>query len=109
MQIDSPKLNNILENAALQKVPAISAAVISKDSDLYKGHFGFKDLENKNPVDDNTLYRIASMTKAITSTCIYQLIDKDDSCFASTHDLPMNLGSSSPCNRIFKHQICQSF
>ena len=77
MQIDSPKIDNILENAAKQNVPAISAAVISKDSDLYKGHFGFKDLENKNPVDDNTLFRIASMTKAITSTCIYQLIDRD--------------------------------
>ena len=77
MQIDSPKIDNILENAALQKVPAISASVISKDGNLYKGHFGFKDLENKNPVDDNTLFRIASMTKAITSTCIYQLIDRD--------------------------------
>ena len=77
MQIDSPKIDNILENAAKQKVPAISAAVMSRDSNLYKGHFGFKDLENKNPVDDNTLFRIASMTKAITSTCIYQLIDRD--------------------------------
>ena len=77
MQIDSPKIDNILENAAKQNVPAISAAVISRDSNLYKGHFGFKDLENKNPVDDNTLFRIASMTKAITSTCIYQLIDRD--------------------------------
>ena len=77
MQIDSPKIDNILEDAAQQKVPAVSAAVISKDADLYKGHFGFKDLENKDPVDDNTLFRIASMTKAITSTCIYQLIDKD--------------------------------
>ena len=48
MQIDSPKIDNVLENAAKQNVPAISAAVISKDSDLYKGHFGFKDLENKN-------------------------------------------------------------
>ena len=76
MQIDSPKIDNVLENAAQQKVPAVSAAVISKDADLYKGHFGFKDLENKDPVDDNTLFRIASMTKAITSTCIYQLIDK---------------------------------
>ena len=28
-------------------------------------------------MDDNTLFRIASMTKAITSTCIYQLIDRD--------------------------------
>tara|TARA_B100000524_G_scaffold45975_1_gene21875 strand:+ start:108 stop:1265 length:1158 start_codon:yes stop_codon:yes gene_type:complete len=77
MQIDSPKIDNVLENAAQQKVPAVSAAVISKDEDLYKGNFGFKDLENKDPVDDNTLFRIASMTKAITSTCIYQLIDKD--------------------------------
>jgi len=44
MQIDSPKIDNVLENAAQQKVPAVSAAVISKDEDLYKGHFGFKDL-----------------------------------------------------------------
>ena len=34
MQIDSPKIDDILEDAAQQKVPAVSAAVISKDADL---------------------------------------------------------------------------
>ena len=53
MQIDSPKIDNILENAAKQNVPAISAAVMSRDSNLYKGHFGFKDLENKNQRSNN--------------------------------------------------------
>jgi len=62
--------------AASPKVPGLSAMISSKDEMLYKGHFGYLDLESKTLVDDNSLYRIASMTKAVTSTCIMQLIEK---------------------------------
>ena len=58
--------------ASSDKVPGLSAMVSSKDETIYKGHFGHIDLEGKKPVDDNSLFRIASMTKAVTSTCIMQ-------------------------------------
>jgi CubicO group peptidase (beta-lactamase class C family) len=62
--------------ASSKKVPGLSAMVSSRDETLYKGHFGYLDLEGKKLVDDNSLFRIASMTKAVTSTCIMQLIEE---------------------------------
>ena len=77
MQVDSDKINNILRIAAEKRVPSISAAVFSKQEKLFEGHFGFSNIENSVPVSKDSLFRIASMTKAITSSCIYQLIEKD--------------------------------
>lgn len=77
MQVDSDKINNILRIAAEKRVPSISAAVFSKQEKLFEGHFGFSNIENSVPVGKDSLFRIASMTKAITSSCIYQLIEKD--------------------------------
>ena len=76
MLINTEKINDTLKKASNQRVPAISAAVLSKDNILYKGYFGFSNIEEKKPVDQNSLFRIASMTKAITSTCVYQQIDR---------------------------------
>ena len=77
MLIDRDKINATLKTASEQDVPAISASIISKDEILFNGHYGFSDLDKKALVNDNSLFRIASMTKAITSACIYQLIEKD--------------------------------
>ena len=41
-----------------------------------KKHFGVSDWLQKTPVDDNTIFRIASMTKPITAVAILILIDK---------------------------------
>ena len=52
--------------------------VSSDENTLSKGHFGYLDLETNIPVDDNSLFRSASMTKAVTSTCIMQLIERGE-------------------------------
>ena len=40
-----------------------SIAVISTDETLYKAHFGTLSAEDKSPLNDRALFRIASMTK----------------------------------------------
>ena len=77
IEIDSQYIDQALSDSS-SRVPGLSAMVSSEENTLYKGHFGYLNLEKKLPVDDNSLFRIASMTKAVTSTCIMQLIERGE-------------------------------
>jgi len=43
---------------------------------VLKKHFGYADYAGNKKVDDNTIYRLASMTKPITAVAILILVDK---------------------------------
>lgn len=77
-QQDKIKLfNNYLEEYIVNKhVPSISAGVLRDDKILWLGAKGFIDLENDAPATDNSLYRIASISKPITAVAIMQLYEK---------------------------------
>ena len=53
-----------------------SIAVISPDETLYKAHFGTLSAEDKSPLNDGALFRMASMTKPVTAVAIMALYDK---------------------------------
>lgn len=53
-----------------------SIAVISPDGTLYKAHFGTLSAEDKLPLNDRALFRMASMTKPVTAVAIMALYDK---------------------------------
>ena len=77
MEINSDSIDEVLRTAVKERIPAVSAAVVAHDKNIYEGHFGYSDLSKNSLVDEKSLFRIASMTKAITSACIFQLIDKN--------------------------------
>ena len=54
----------------------VSIAVINPDETLYKAHFGTLSAEDKSPLNDRTLFRMASMTKPVTAVAIMALYDK---------------------------------
>ena len=54
-----------------------AVAVVEKDRLIYTGGFGYRDYENKIPVDENTLFAIGSCTKAFTTSLIGMLSDED--------------------------------
>ncbi len=70
LDINSTKLDSLFNEAVNSDIPGVSAAVVAKEESLYQGHFGFADLNQNKPIDDSSLFRIASMTKAVTSVCI---------------------------------------
>ena len=43
---------------------------------VFKKHFGYTSIDGKEKVDDTTIYRLASMTKPITSIAILILLDR---------------------------------
>ena len=58
----------VVENKRVTTINSGTAVVIVKgDEIVYEGYFGYADVENKVPVDKNTTFYIASMTKPIFS------------------------------------------
>lgn len=55
-------------------VPGVSIAVVEKNKVVYAGGFGYRDIEKKLPVTENTLYAIGSCTKAFTAAILGMLV-----------------------------------
>jgi CubicO group peptidase (beta-lactamase class C family) len=56
--------------------PGITCAVVKDNQVIYHHNFGVKDLATKEPVDDATLWRIASISKSFTATSLLQLVEQ---------------------------------
>ncbi len=57
-------------------VPGMAVAIVSADSILFARGFGVCDVEKPAKVDENTLFAVASNTKAFTSTALAILVDE---------------------------------
>ena len=73
-QFDKPAMDNLFTDAvATGEVIGVSALVFDEGKVVYKGAFGQADRERNIPVDFDTVFRIYSMTKPITSALIMDL------------------------------------
>jgi len=59
-----------------QNLPGMAVGIVVRDEIVYAKGFGFRDLEAKAPVDADTVFRIASMTKSFTALAILKLRDQ---------------------------------
>ncbi|MDQ0639661.1 CubicO group peptidase (beta-lactamase class C family) [Pedobacter sp. W3I1] len=61
----------------MEKFSAVGAAVaVVKDGKIIYTHaFGLKDLENKTPLTNQDIFRIASISKSFSATSIMQLVE----------------------------------
>jgi methyl acetate hydrolase len=76
-QAQQPRpIDQQLANAVGDKtIAGVVAMATDRKSVLYRGAFGAADVATGHPMTLDTLFRIASMTKAITSTAAMQLIE----------------------------------
>jgi len=58
------------------QAPGLTCVVVKDNKVIYHHNFGVKDLETKEPVDDATLWRIASISKSFTATSLLQLVEQ---------------------------------
>jgi methyl acetate hydrolase len=70
--IDRP----LREAVERKDVPGIVALVTDRKGVIYQGTFGVADVTSGRPLTPDSLFRIASMTKAITSAAAMQLIEQ---------------------------------
>jgi len=54
-------------------IPGLAIGIVYKDQLIYAKGFGYRDLDNKLPVDVNTIFPIASNTKLFTATAACML------------------------------------
>jgi len=57
-------------------VPGVVAFVTNREGVVYRGAFGVTDLASKRPMAVDSMFRIASMTKAISSLALMQLVEQ---------------------------------
>ena len=67
----------ILEGKEMWKIPGISVVVVKNDSTLYKKTFGKKNFFDDGLVDSETIFSMASTTKAFISMSLGILVDRD--------------------------------
>jgi methyl acetate hydrolase len=66
----------LADAAATGKVPGVVAAVATADGVVYQGAHGVREVGRPEPMTDDTLLWIASMTKAITTAAAMQLVER---------------------------------
>ena len=57
-------------------VPGVVALVTDRNGVVYRGAFGVTDVDSKRPMAVDSMFRIASMTKAVTSVALMQLVEQ---------------------------------
>ncbi|MDP1582313.1 MAG: serine hydrolase domain-containing protein [Bradyrhizobium sp.] len=59
-----------------KEVPGVVALITDRERVLYQGAFGVADVATGRPLTADALFRIASMTKPITSVALMQLVEQ---------------------------------
>jgi CubicO group peptidase (beta-lactamase class C family) len=57
-------------------VPGVVALITDREHVLYEGAFGVADVATARPLTTDALFRIASMTKPVTSVALMQLVEQ---------------------------------
>jgi CubicO group peptidase (beta-lactamase class C family) len=55
-------------------VPGIAIAVVFQDKAVYAKGFGIRDVNTKQPIDADTVFQLASVSKSIGSTVVAELV-----------------------------------
>ena len=71
------ELNNLLSKLVDQGLYPGFQWQINIKNELFAGKYGFKNIENKDPILENTIYRIWSMTKPVVAVAALQFIQQD--------------------------------
>src|SRR5713101_7472673 len=75
--IDTSRIAGVLRQAAESgDVPGVAAAAATADGVIFEGGFGKRDLTTGVTMTADTVVWIASMTKAVTSACAMQLVER---------------------------------
>jgi CubicO group peptidase (beta-lactamase class C family) len=71
-------------------VPGIAAAVVRSDRVLFTGGFGMREVGGRDPVDENTVFQLASLSKPVGATVVSRAVHNGSVSWNDpvTHYLP---------------------
>jgi CubicO group peptidase (beta-lactamase class C family) len=65
----------LADAVARGEIPGVVAMAATRTGVIYEGAFGTADLPSRTPLRPDSIFRIASMTKPVTSTALMQLVE----------------------------------
>lgn len=65
----------ITENMRKGKIPGLSITIVKDDKTVYQKGFGYSNLEEEKPVTSQSLFELASTSKAYTALAILSLVE----------------------------------
>lgn len=68
----------LIEKMSEERIPGLSVAVVHGGRLVWASGYGFADLENFVPATATTVYRTASIGKALTATAVMQLVESGE-------------------------------
>src|SRR5258705_2433487 len=72
-----PGLEAYIEHAMQDwGMPGLAIAIVKDDKVAYARGFGVRNSETREPVDENTVFAIGSVTKSFTTTAFAMLVDE---------------------------------
>lgn len=75
--LDVKKIDQIVASAMTEfQVPGLAIAIVSQDQLVLAKGYGVRDIANQQPVTEQTLFGIASNTKAFTAAALAMLVDQ---------------------------------
>jgi hypothetical protein len=91
-------------------IPGISVGIVQDGKVAFAGGFGVRELGKMAPVDENTLFMVASMTKPLTTLMLAKLVEEGKFSWetpVSAIDPTFKLGSAETTANIrLKHLVC---
>src|SRR5210317_1012131 len=60
------------------RIPGVIAIAATSNGIIYEGAAGFRDISSNTEMTVDTIFQIASMTKAITSVAVMQLVEQGE-------------------------------
>jgi CubicO group peptidase (beta-lactamase class C family) len=69
----SSSINQVMAN---EHIPGLMVGIATKDSIFFTGGFGYADIQTKQPVTADNLFRLGSVTKMFVSLAILQLMNE---------------------------------
>ena len=75
--VSSPQIDQVLRKAVEERgLPGVVAMVVQGDAMVYQRAFGKQYAAKGVPMATDSIFRIASMTKAVTSVAVMQLVER---------------------------------
>jgi CubicO group peptidase (beta-lactamase class C family) len=71
------KLTDSIEKVVRKRnIPGLMVGIVTRDSVLFSGGFGYADLKDKRTVTGKTLFRMGSITKSFVAIAILKLVEQ---------------------------------
>jgi len=101
-----PEMDNAITNfMSTHQIPGLSLTVVKNDKLVYENSYGYGDIEDNQPTNNENLFRIGSISKLITRIGILQLQDRgllnlQQTVFATNGILGFDFGTPVPGSKI---------